>query len=63
MYTHKAIRDACVVGMKDETAGEVPVAFVVLQPNAKISEKEIVDYVNGECQHGENIKKRISNFY
>ncbi|XP_034251150.1 4-coumarate--CoA ligase 1-like [Thrips palmi] len=46
LYTNKAVRDACVVGKPDTMSGEVPVAFVVLQANAKASEKEIVDYVN-----------------
>lgn len=46
LFTNKAVRDACVVGKQDEMSGEVPVAFVVLQPNVKCSEKEIIDYVN-----------------
>ncbi|KAK3932453.1 Luciferin 4-monooxygenase [Frankliniella fusca] len=48
LYTNKAVRDACVVGKPDEISGEIPVAFVVLQPNMKVTEKELVDYVNGK---------------
>lgn len=48
LYTHKGVRDACVVGKKDDVSGEIPVAFVVLQPGVNITEKEILDYVNGE---------------
>jgi len=32
--------------MKDEVAGEVPVAFVVLSNGSKISEQEIKQYIS-----------------
>lgn len=47
LLQHPAISDAGVVGVPDEAAGELPLAFVVKQPNATITEKEIIDYVAG----------------
>lgn len=59
LYTNKAVRDACVVGKKDEISGEIPVAFVVLQPNVKITEKELVDYVNGRVSAQKKLRGGI----
>lgn len=39
------VADVAVVGVPDESSGELPLAFIVLQPNSTITEKEIVDYV------------------
>lgn len=47
LLQHPAISDAGVVGVPDEAAGELPLAFVVKQANATITEKEIIDYVAG----------------
>lgn len=56
LYTHQAVRDACVVGKQDDTSGEVPVAFVVLQPNFKVSEKDIMEYVNGRVSSQKKLR-------
>lgn len=34
LLTHPAVADSCVVGIPDEYSGEIPLAFVVPQPNA-----------------------------
>lgn len=34
LLMHPSIADAAVIGIPDEYAGEVPMAFVVLQPGA-----------------------------
>jgi 4-coumarate--CoA ligase len=41
------IRDAAVIGLPDAACGELPLAFVVLLPNAKLTEANIIDYVKG----------------
>lgn len=42
---HPAIKDAGVTGTPDTLAGELPTAFVVKQPGAKVIEQEIIDFV------------------
>ncbi|KAJ4830135.1 4-coumarate--CoA ligase 2 [Turnera subulata] len=45
LLSHHDIADAAVVGMKDEVAGEIPVAFVVRSNGSQISEDEIKQYI------------------
>lgn len=42
------MKDAGVIGIPDEEAGELPLAFVVKQPGAKITEEELKKYVAGK---------------
>lgn len=46
LISHPCISDAAVVPMKDEAAGEVPVAFVVRANGSKISEDEIKQFIS-----------------
>ncbi|GMN48082.1 hypothetical protein TIFTF001_017256 [Ficus carica] len=46
LLTHPHISDAAVVPMKDEAAGEVPVAFVVRSNHSQIIEDEIKQFVS-----------------
>ncbi|KAK4337541.1 hypothetical protein RND71_042028 [Anisodus tanguticus] len=48
LISNPNISDAAVVPMKDEIAGEVPVAFVVRVNGSKISEEEIKKYVSDQ---------------
>ena len=48
LLTHPAIKDAAVVGLPDELAGELPLAFVVKQPGTVITAEEIIEFVNGK---------------
>ncbi|XP_019931222.3 uncharacterized protein LOC109621595 [Aedes albopictus] len=45
LLTNSKIKDAAVIGVKDEVNGELPMAFVVAQPGVELSEKEVVDWV------------------
>ncbi|XP_055700084.1 uncharacterized protein LOC129799858 [Phlebotomus papatasi] len=45
LLTHPKIRDAAVVGVPDEAAGELPFAFVVKQPEIQLTEKEVIEFV------------------
>jgi len=48
LLTHPAVKDAGVTGVPDEEAGELPLAFVVKQPEAYVTERELITYVAGE---------------
>ena len=46
LYEHPEVRLCAVVGKPDRIAGEIPKAFIVLKENAKVTEDEIVQFVN-----------------
>jgi len=46
LLSHSAIQDAAVVGKKDDYAGELPTAFVVIKDKHKLTEDEIHDFIN-----------------
>jgi 4-coumarate--CoA ligase len=46
LIAHTLINDAAVVAMKDDSAGEVPVAFVVRSNSSEITEDEIKQYIS-----------------
>lgn len=45
LLQHSGVADAGVVGLPDEAAGELPLAFVVAQPNSNVTEKDLVEFV------------------
>ncbi|MCB2132784.1 MAG: 4-coumarate--CoA ligase family protein, partial [Rhodobacteraceae bacterium] len=45
------IADAAVVGVPDEEAGEVPVAFLVRAPGAATGAAEIADHLSARLAH------------
>nr|CAH7764266.1 unnamed protein product [Callosobruchus chinensis] len=45
LLTHNSIEDAAVVGLPDEMAGELPLAFVVKKPGAKLTEREVEKFI------------------
>jgi acyl-coenzyme A synthetase/AMP-(fatty) acid ligase len=47
LLTHPAVKDAGVIGVPDEAAGELPLAFVVKQPKASVTKEELITYVAG----------------
>jgi acyl-CoA synthetase (AMP-forming)/AMP-acid ligase II len=48
LLTHPAVKDAGVTGVPDEEAGELPLAFIVKQPEAFVTEGELITYVAGQ---------------
>ncbi|KAJ9189818.1 hypothetical protein P3X46_001070 [Hevea brasiliensis] len=59
LLAHPDISDAAVVGMKDEDAGEVPIAFVVRSDKSQITEDEIKQYIHKQVV----FYKRISRVF
>jgi len=43
---HPDIKDAAVIGIPDEAAGELPKAFIVKQPGAHVTEKDVVQFLS-----------------
>ncbi|KAF7347624.1 4-coumarate--CoA ligase-like 1 [Mycena venus] len=58
LLLHKAVADACVVGIPDEYSGEVPLAFIVLREDAL---KRIAKNPREGDQLKADLKKRIKS--
>lgn len=56
LVTHPAVADAAVIGVKDEEAGELPKAFIVLKPGAQATEDDIKAFVAKEVAHYKQIR-------
>jgi fatty-acyl-CoA synthase len=44
LFSHPAIAEVTVIGMKDEKWGEVGCAIVALKPNQTLTEQEVIDF-------------------
>ena len=47
IYTHPAVKTVCVVGVEDDTFGEIPLACVIVKDGHSVSEENIVRLVEG----------------
>nr|KAG5699936.1 hypothetical protein BaRGS_018235 [Batillaria attramentaria] len=45
LLAHPGVLDACVIGLPDTLAGELPRAYVVRAPGSQITEQEVKDFV------------------
>ncbi|RWV97657.1 hypothetical protein GW17_00039541 [Ensete ventricosum] len=61
LIAHHDIADAAVVPMKDEVAGEVPVAFVVRSSGSQITEDEIKRYVSKQVNQRDALSSSSSS--
>ena len=50
------IADAAVIGVHDDEAGEVPMAFVVAAPGEPLSVDEITEYVATRLAHYKQLR-------
>ncbi|XP_044728018.1 4-coumarate--CoA ligase 1-like [Chrysoperla carnea] len=53
------IKDAGVIGVPDERSGELPLAFVVRQPNSNITELEVAKFVEDRLSPYKHLKGGI----
>ncbi|KAH8292348.1 hypothetical protein KR054_008611 [Drosophila jambulina] len=56
LLTHEKIKDAAVIGKPDEEAGELPLAFVVKQANVKLTENEVIQFVNDHASPAKRLR-------
>jgi long-chain acyl-CoA synthetase len=47
LHEHDAVADCAVVPKRDPEAGEIPRAFVVLRPGARVTAEELIQFVAG----------------
>ncbi|CAK1550509.1 unnamed protein product [Leptosia nina] len=52
----QGVADCGVVGLPDEVAGELPIAFVVLQPDAKLTAQQIIEYVASKVSPAKRLR-------
>lgn len=48
LLTHPGVKDAAATGKPDEASGELPMAFIVRQPGANVTAKEIVELIRSK---------------
>ncbi|CAG4989977.1 unnamed protein product [Colias eurytheme] len=48
LLEHPGVMDVGVTGKPDLSAGELPTAFVVKQPNSRVTEKELIEHVDSK---------------
>jgi 4-coumarate--CoA ligase len=57
LLTHPAVSDAAVVGAPDDEAGEIPVGFVVLEPDESLSEDELIAFVASRVANYKQLRR------
>lgn len=56
LLIHPKINDAGVIGIPDQDAGELPMAFVVKKPGMEVSEKEIIEFIEKNVSNPKRLR-------
>lgn len=56
LLTNEKIKDAAVIGKPDEEAGELPMAFVVKQPNTQLTAEDVINFVNERASPAKRLR-------
>lgn len=56
LITHPSLKEAAVIGVPDEIAGELPRAYVVLNPGHEVTEKEVQEFVAGKTSPEKHLR-------
>ncbi|XP_020107278.1 4-coumarate--CoA ligase-like 7 [Ananas comosus] len=59
LQTHPEITEAAVIPYPDENAGQVPIAFVVRQPNSTLNEAQVTEFVSQQVAPYKKIRRAI----
>jgi long-chain acyl-CoA synthetase len=51
LAAHPAVKDAAVIAVPDDNWGEVPKAFLVVEPGTALTECDFIDFVRGRIAH------------
>ncbi|MFH4980258.1 hypothetical protein AB6A40_006967 [Gnathostoma spinigerum] len=60
LLKHPAISEVAVVGVPDQTGGELPKAFIVTRDGTQISEQEINDFMKDKVSHYKYLRGGVS---
>lgn len=56
LLSHPEVIDSGVVGVPNDEAGELPLAFVVKKPGARVTEKDVSDFVAGKVSSQKKLR-------
>jgi len=59
IFEHPAVQQCAVVGKPDPDGGEIPVAFVELKQDARVSKEEIMEFTNPKIAYYKKIRDVI----